>query len=82
MVKKGKLSAEGKVKIVQRYMRGEVILKGGAASVGVEDTALTDWLRTYRSEGVSGLGAAEKNWSYSPTLKERAAKEYLSGAGS
>ena len=82
MLKKGKIGPEEKVKIVQRYIRGEVGLKEGAVSVGVDDATVSDWLRIYQSEGASGLAVAEKNRNYSPTLKERAVKEYLSGASS
>ena len=82
MPRKGKISPEKKEKIVHRYLRGEVSQGKAAEMVGVDKAAIRQWIRRYQAEGIFGLKAAEKNRVYSPELKERAVKEYLSGAGS
>lgn len=82
MSREGKISPGKKVELIRRYLRGEISQGGAAALVGVDGETLRDWLRIYRSEGASGLAVAKRNREYSPELKERAVKEYLSGAGS
>lgn len=82
MPRKGKISPEKKEKIVQRYLRGEMSLRKAAEIVGVDKATIRRWIRRYQAEGIFGLNVAEKDRGYSPELKERAVKEYLSGAGS
>ena len=82
MPRKGKISPEKKEKIVQRYLRGEVSQGKAAEIASVDRATIRRWIRRYQAEGTFGLKVAEKNRGYSPELKERAVKEYLSGAGS
>ena len=82
MPRKGKISPEKKEKIVQRYLRGEMSLRKAAEIVGVDKATIRRWIRRYQAEGIFGLNVAEKDRGYSPELKERAVKEYLSGTGS
>ena len=77
-----KLGVEDKAEIARRYLGGEISMSEAAREAQVDEMSVEAWVRLYRSEGVAGLAPAEKNRVYSPQLKAKAVKDYLSGAGS
>ena len=79
---KGKLSPEGKVEIVQRCMAGELGVSAAGRLAGVDKKTVHRWIARYEAEGVEGLFPLKGNRKYSPELKRRAVRDYLSGTGS
>lgn len=76
-----KVSAEVKIALVKRYMRGEGSIAVLSKSVGVSSEAFRTWLRNYESNGTGVF--FEQRWRrYSAALKESAVRDYLSGNGS
>ena len=82
MPQKQKLGIEKKVKIVKRYLAGEVSISIAAAEVGVDWKTLQGWVMQYEAEGLEAFLPNRKNHTYSPELKLQAVQEYLSGKGS
>ena len=82
MPQKQKLGIEKKVKIVKRYLAGEVSISTAAAEVGVGRETLQGWVMQYEAEGLEAFLPNRKNHTYSPELKLQAVQEYLSGKGS
>ena len=82
MPQKQKLGIEKKVKIVKRYLAGEVSISIAAAEVGVGRETLQGWVMQYEAEGLEAFLPNRKNHTYSPELKLQAVQEYLSGKGS
>ena len=79
MPQKQKLGIEKKVKIVKRYLAGEVSISIAAAEVGVGRETLQGWVMQYEAEGLEAFLPNRKNHTYSPELKLQAVQEYLSG---
>ena len=82
MLHKEKLSAETKVKIVKRYLSGEVSISGAATEAGVDWGTIRRWVVQYEAEGTEAFLPSRRNHTYSPDLKQQAVQEYLSGKGS
>ncbi len=82
MSKKSKIKAEEKGKIVEQYLNGEISQKAAATRCGVNKRSVQDWIRIYKTEGLTGLLEQKKNRRYSKELKLQAIHDYLSGAGS
>ncbi len=82
MLHKEKLSAETKVKIVKRYLSGEVSISGAATEAGVDWGTIRRWVVQYEVEGTAAFLPSRRNHAYSPDLKQQAVQEYLSGKGS
>ena len=82
MSQKSKLSLEEKVKIIRKYMNGEVGLNSAAAEVGVSHETLRQWVMQYQAEGAVAFLPGRKNHTYSPELKLQAVQDYLAGEGS
>lgn len=82
MPQKQKLSPEEKVKIVRRYLAGEVSMSGAAAEVGVDGTTMQQWAMQYELEGAKAFLPNRHNSTYSPELKLQAVEDYLSRKGS
>ena len=79
---KQKLRPEEKVKIVRKYMAGEVSIRGAAAEVGVDGRTIQQWAMQYESEGPGAFLPSRRNHTYSSALKVQAVQDYLSGGGS
>ena len=82
MTKREKQESEEKVKIVIKYIVGEVSISGAAAEGGVDRKTLQRWVMQYELEGAAAFLPNRRNHAYSPELKLQAVQEYLSGKGS
>ena len=82
MKRRGKLSAEEKLKYVLRCLEGKDSINHTAVMIGINEASLRKWISNYQSLGFDGLNTTSKNSSYSAALKEMAVKDYLAGAGS
>lgn len=82
MGRKGKFSAEEKLKYVLRCIEGKDSIKHTATLIGIHHTSLSQWINNYQSLGIDGLRATSKNSSYTTALKEMAVTDYLAGVGS
>ena len=82
MSKREKQKSEEKVKIVIKYIAGEVSISGAAAEGGVDRKTLQRWVMQYELEGAAAFLPNRRNHAYSPELKLQAVQEYLSGKGS
>ena len=76
-----KLSPKEKVDFILKHKNGELSQRRAAELAGVHPRSFQAWLRIYDTEGVDGF-IRKKNRHYSPALKEKAVKDYLSGKGS
>lgn len=79
---KGKRTAEEKVKIVKKYLRGEAGIRRAAAEAGVDRETLRGWVMQYEAEGGAAFLPGRRNHTYSREIKLQAVQEYLSGKGS
>ena len=82
MSQKSKLSLEEKVKIILKYMNGDVGLNSAAAEAGVAHETLRQWIMQYQAEGAVAFLPDRKAHTYSPELKLQAVQDYLAGEGS
>ena len=82
MSERKKQKPEEKVKIVKRYLAGEVSMSEAAAEGGVDRKALQRWVMQYEAEGAAAFLPGRREHIYSPELKLQAVQEYLSGKGS
>ena len=82
MSERKKQKPEEKVKIVIKYIAGEVSISGAAAEGGVDRKTLQRWVMQYELEGAAAFLPNRRNHAYSPELKLQAVQEYLSGKGS
>ena len=81
MPQKQKLRPEEKVKIVRRYLAGEVSMRGAAAEVSVAGKTIQQWAMQYELEGPGAFLPSRRNRIYSPELRLQAVQDYLSGKG-
>ena len=81
MSERKKQKPEEKVKIVIKYIAGEVSISGAAAEGGVDRKTLQRWVMQYELEGAAAFLPNRRNHAYSPELKLQAVQEYLSGKG-
>ena len=82
MSQKAKLSPEEKVKIIRKYINGEVSLNSASAEAGVNWESFRRWVVQYEAEGAAAFLPSRKNHTYSPELKLQAVQDYLAGEGS
>ena len=82
MSEREKQKPEEKVKIVIKYIAGEVSMSEAAAEGGVDRKTLQRWIMQYELEGAAAFLPNRRNHAYSPELKLQAVQEYLSGKGS
>lgn len=79
--KKG-IPAEDKVRLVEKYLKGEISRAKAAKAASVEPGTITLWARLYMADGPTDLMDQKQNKKYSTELKLKAVTEYLSGTGS
>ena len=79
MSRKSKIDPVEKVKIVERYLNGEIGIRQAGKIANKAYQSVQKWVRIYKAEGPTGLLNQTKNRSYSKTLKMNAVKDYLSG---
>ena len=82
MSEREKQKPEEKVKIVIKYIAGEVSISGAATEAGVDRKTLQRWVMQYEAEGAAAFMPGRLEHIYSPKLKLQAVQEYLSGKGS
>ena len=82
MSEREKPKPEEKVKIVRKYLAGEVSISGAAAEAGVDQKTLQRWVMQYEAEGAAAFLPGRGKHTYSPEVKLQAVQEYLSGEGS
>ena len=82
MSEREKLKPEENVKIVMKYIAGEVSISGAAAEGGVDRKTLQRWVMQYEAEGAATFLPGRREHIYSPELKLQAVQEYLSGTRS
>jgi len=79
---KSKYSAEKKIEIIDKYMKGIKTSGQIISEYDVSVHTLYDWVRLYKTYGIDGLSPKAKNKSYSVEIKIQVVNEYLSGKGS
>lgn len=77
-----KISVEDKIRIAKECLQGFLSQSAAAEQLGVNITAVMDWIRLYQSEGAQAFLPREGTRRYAPLVKEAAVKDYLSGQGS
>ena len=82
MPNKQKLSPEEKVKLIQRYLAGEIGVNEAGRLVDVDPETIRGWIARYETEGLDGFMPRKRNRVYSSELKRAAVFEYLSGKDS
>ncbi len=82
MSRKSKIEPIVKVKIVEQYLAGEIVLNQASKKLGVACQSIRKWISIYRCNESAGLLNQPKNKSYSKTLKMSAVNDYLNGVGS
>jgi len=79
MSEREKQKPEEKVKIVIKYIAGEVSMSEAATEGGVDRKTLQRWVMQYEAEGAAAFLPNRRNHAYSPELKLQAVQEHLSG---
>lgn len=82
MSRKSKVSTEIKVQAVEDYLRGIKSLSEISNELNIYKSAISAWVRKYKTFGKGGLLNKEYNTSYSAQLKTQAVIDYLDGKGS
>ena len=82
MPQKSKLSLEEKVKIIRKYMNGEVSLNSTSVEAAISHETLRQWVMQYRAKEAAAFLPSRKNHMYSPELRLQAVQDYLAGEGS
>ena len=82
MAYKTKISTDEKLRIVREYKAGETTLGVAADQLGVDRKTGAGWIHLYDIGGEDALLPPEHLTMYSPELKLKAVKDYLSGKGS
>lgn len=82
MSRKSKVSTEIKVQAVEDYLRDIKSLSEISNELNIYKSAISAWVRKYKTFGKEGLLNKEYNTSYSAQLKTQAVIDYLDGKGS
>ena len=82
MSRRSKIDPVEKVKIVERYLYGEIGMSQAGEELGVTKQCIQSWVCIYKSKGPVGLLGQSRNAHYSKELKLSAVKDYLNGKGS
>ena len=72
MSERKKQKPEGKVKIVKRYLAGEVSMSEAVTEAGVNWKTLQKWVMQYEAEGAAAFLPGRREHIYSPELKLQA----------
>jgi transposase-like protein len=75
------IPAEDKVRLVEKYLKGEMSRAHAAKGASVEPSTIALWARLYEADGPTALVDQKQNKKYSTGLKLKAVTEYLSGEG-
>ncbi|WP_432631008.1 helix-turn-helix domain-containing protein [Brotaphodocola sp.] len=82
MSRKSKINPIEKVKIVERYLNGEIGIRQAGRELGADHTSIQSWVSIYKSKGPVGLLDQSQNSHYSKKLKLSAINDYLNEKGS
>ena len=82
MSRKSKVSTEIKVQAVEDYLRGIKSLSEISNELNIYKSAISAWVRKYKTFGKEGLLNKRYNTSYSAQVKTQAVIDYLDGKGS
>lgn len=82
MSRKAKVSTEIKVQAVEDYLRGIKSLTELSNELNICKSAVSAWIRKYKTFGKEGLLNKKYNTSYSAQVKTQAVIDYLDGKGS
>jgi len=82
MPRKGKLSAEEKMRIIEMYLEGKVSRTEACRMACVHTTTFKKWIKQYEIEGPIGLLPKKRNLIYDKQTKMSAVLDYLAGKGS
>ena len=82
MSKRSKALDGERISIIRKYVLGELSRAEASRKCGVSERTMARRRVRYQTEGAPGFLPRKKNRSYSPMLKEKAVKAYLSGEGS
>lgn len=82
MSRKAKVSTEIKVQAVEDYLSGIKSLSEISNELDIHKSAISAWVRKYKTFGKEGLLNKGYNTSYSAQVKTQAVIDYLNGKGS
>jgi transposase-like protein len=82
MSRKGKLSGEEKMQIVEIYLSDEVSSTEAGRIAGVDTATIRQWVSLYKMDGPTGLLPQKRNRIYNKETKTSAVLDYLAGKGS
>lgn len=82
MRRKGRFTADEKLKYVLSYIEGEESINNISKLIGVNISTVSLWIRYYQSLGIDGLNTTSKNISYSKEIKNLSVLDYMDGKGS
>lgn len=82
MSRKSKIDPVEKVKMVERYLNGEVGVTQAAKLATVNHKSFQAWIVLYKAEGPAGLLNQYRNRNYSKEFKMKTVNEYLSSGSS
>ena len=82
MPQKSRFTTEGKIKIVETYLRGETSKNAIGKEYGISLNTLSNWIRMYQHKGAEGLTPSATICKYPVEIKRKAVEDYLSGKGS
>jgi len=82
MTVKTKVAPEEKIKFVEKYLSGAISQREIGRITGIAISSIQKWICKYKAEGAAAFLPTNKHRNYSPELKEKVVKEYLSGNGS
>ncbi|SDF78217.1 helix-turn-helix domain-containing protein [Sporomusa acidovorans] len=79
---KTKIDPEEKAKFVEKYLAGAISQHEISRITGIAISSIQKWICKYKAEGSTAFLPTSKHRKYSPGLKAKVVKEYLSGNGS
>ena len=82
MSRRSKIDPVEKVKIVERYLNGEIGMRQAGKELGVDPKCIQGWSSIYKSKGPVGLLEQAHHSHYSKELKSSAVNDYLNWKGS
>lgn len=71
-----------RIELVEKYLKDEISLNGGAKEAKVNLSTFRHWVDIYQAEGPKGLRNTNKSKRYPNELKLQAVWDYKDGKGS
>lgn len=82
MPQKQKIAPEEKVKVVRRFLKGDIGQTEATKLLSVNGSTFRKWILQYQSEGINAFLPRTSNRVYPAELKVQAVLSYLNGDGS